>query len=149
MDAPLLTDDFREFLRLFNAHGVDYLLVGGYAVGLHGYPRATVDLDVWVQSTVDNAERIVRAVRVFGFESPSLEPRLFLNPNNIVRFGVPPFRIELMTSIDGVDFAACRANSVTFDIDGLAVPVIALSDLKANKRAAGRHKDLADLEQLP
>ena len=97
MDAPLLTDDFREFLRLLNANRVDYLLVGGYAVGLHGYPRATVDLDVWVSATPDNADPILRALRAFGFDAPSLKARLFVDPRSIVRFGLPPFRIEIMT----------------------------------------------------
>ena len=149
MDAPLLTDDFKEFLRLLNANRVDYLLVGGYAVGLHGYPRATVDLDVWVRATGDNAERVLRALREFGFDLPELEPTLFTDPRSIVRFGVPPFRIEVMTSIDGVEFEACRAQAVEFDLDDVRVPVISLIDLKINKRAAGRHKDLADLENLP
>jgi hypothetical protein len=149
MDAPLLTDDFREFLRLLNAHGVDYLLVGGYAVALHGYPRATVDLDVWVRASTDNAERILAAVRAFGFDSPLLEPTLFVAPDQIVRFGIPPFRIELMTTISGVEYGACRINASVHDIDGVAVPVISRDDLKVNKRASGRHKDLADLEHLP
>jgi hypothetical protein len=149
MDAPLLTDDFKEFLRLLNANRVDYLLVGGYAVGLHGYPRATVDLDVWVRATGDNAERVLRALREFGFDLPELEPTLFTDPRSIVRFGVPPFRIEVMTSIDGVEFEGCRAQAVEFDLDDVRVPVISLADLKINKRAAGRHKDLADLENLP
>jgi len=149
MDAPLLTDDFKEFLRSLNANHVDYLLVGGYAVGLHGYPRATVDLDVWVRATPGNAERVLRSLRDFGFDVPTLEPRLFIDPQSIVRFGVPPFRIEVMTSIDGVEYEACRERAVEFDLDGVPVPVISLADLKANKRAAGRHKDLADLENLP
>ena len=149
MDAPLLTDDFREFLRLLNANRVDYLIVGGYAVGLHGYPRATVDLDVWVRAAPDNAERILHALRDFGFAVPALGARLFVDPRSIVRFGTPPFRIEVMTSIDGVEYDACRANATTFDIGGLAVPVISLADLKTNKRSAGRHKDLADLDHLP
>jgi hypothetical protein len=149
MDAPLLTDDFREFLRSLNAHGVDYLLVGGYAVALHGYPRATIDLDVWVRTTPANAERIIAAVRAFGFDSPALEPRVFTAPDQIVRFGVPPFRIEIMTTISGVAFEACHARASRHDIDGLVVPLISLEDLKANKRAAGRHKDLADLDELP
>lgn len=149
MDAPQLPDDFREFLRLLGAHRVEYLLVGGYAVGLHGYPRATIDLDVWVATTPRNAGHLVGALREFGFDVPALEPGLFLNPSSIVRFGMPPFRIEVMTSIDGVQFDACRANAVDFDLHGLQVPVISLSDLKTNKRAAGRHKDLADLDNLP
>ncbi len=149
MDVPLLTDDFREFLRLLNASRVDYLLVGGYAVGLHGYPRATIDLDVWVRATPENAVRVIDALTAFGFDLPGLEPRLFVDPRSIVRFGVPPFRIEVMTTIDGVSYPECRERAVTFDIDGLPVPVIALADLRTNKRAAGRHKDLADLENLP
>jgi hypothetical protein len=149
MDAPLLTADFKEFLRLLNASRVDYLLVGAYAVGLHGYPRATVDLDVWVNPTPGNASQVIAALREFGFDAPTIEPRLFIDPRSIVRFGVPPFRIEIMTSIDGVTYRECWNNRETFDMDGLAVPVISLPDLKANKRAAGRHKDLNDLENLP
>lgn len=149
MDVPLLTDDFREFLSLLNASRVDYLLVGGYAVGLHGYPRATVDLDIWVAATPDNAGRVVAAVRAFGFDAAAVEPHLFVNPRTLVRFGVPPFRIEIMTSIDGVTFDECRSRAVDFDMDGVSVPVIALGDLRTNKRAAGRHKDLADLDNLP
>ena len=149
MDAPLLTDDFKEFLRLLNANRVDYLLVGGYAVGLHGYPRATVDLDVWVRATANNAERVLHALKDFGFDLPDLEPTLFTDPRSIVRFGVPPFRIEVMTAIDGVQFEACRGRAVEFELDDVCVPVISLPDLKINKRAAGRHKDLADLENLP
>jgi hypothetical protein len=149
MDAPLLTDDFKEFLRLLNASRVEYLLVGGYAVGLHGYPRSTADLDIWIQTTPDNAARLVAAVDAFGFNLPELQPALFLDPRRIVRFGVPPFRIEIMTSIDGVQFDACRSRAVNFDLGGVIVPVISLADLKVNKRAAGRYKDLADLENLP
>ena len=123
MDAPLLTADFKEFLRLLNATRVDYLLVGGYAVGLHGYPRATVDLDVWVRATPGNAERIVQALRSFGFALPALEPRLFVDSRSIVRFGTPPFRIEIMTSIDGVEYDACRRRALVFDIEGVSVPL--------------------------
>lgn len=149
MDAPLLTDDFREFLRLLGAQHVDYLLIGGYAVALHGYPRATIDLDIWVRADAENARRIMAALREFGFDSPLLAEGLFVLPDQIVRFGVPPFRIELLTSIAGVVFTECRARAVMLDIDALTVPVISLDDLKINKRAAGRHKDLADLEHLP
>jgi hypothetical protein len=149
MDAPLLTDDFREFLRLLNAHRVEYLLVGGYAVGIHGYPRATVDLDVWVRATEDNAQRVIDALGAFGFDVARLAPALFIDSRSLVRFGVPPFRIEVMTSIDGVEFDACRGRALICDVDGVEVPVISLPDLKVNKRASGRHKDFADLENLP
>ena len=88
-------------------------------------------------------------MRAFGFDLPTLQPRLFTDPGSIVRFGTPPFRIEVMTTIDGVEFDACAARADVFELDDLAIPVIALADLKANKKAAGRHKDLADLENLP
>ena len=149
MDAPLLTDDFREFLKSLNANHVEYLLVGGYAVGLHGYPRATIDLDVWVRAERANARRVISALRAFGFETTALNENLFIKSESLVRFGVPPFRIEIMTAIDGVQFDRCHRRAVTFDIEGMPVPVISLADLKINKRAAGRHKDLNDLENLP
>lgn len=149
MDAPLLTDDFKEFLRSLNAAGVEYLVVGGYAVGLHGYPRATADLDIWVRPTPPNAAKVLQVTREFGFDAPTLRAALFTNPDSIVRFGVPPFRIEIMTTIDGVEFPGCYERAIRFEVGGLAVPVISLADLKINTRAAGRHKDLDDLENLP
>jgi predicted nucleotidyltransferase len=149
MDVPLLTDDFKEFLKSLNESGVSYLVVGGYAVGLHGYPRATIDLDIWVEPTAANAERVVAALRTFGVGASVPAADVFVNPRTLVRFGVPPFRIEIMTAIDGVTFGPCHARAVRFDVDGVAMPVISLDDLKINKQAAGRHKDLNDLENLP
>ena len=102
-----------------------------------------------MRATPDNAERILQALRAFGFDLPALEPQLFIDPRRIVRFGTPPFRIEIMTSIDGVEFDPCHCRLLLFDIEGVPVPVISLDDLKINKRAAGRHKDLADLDNLP
>lgn len=136
-------------MRLLTVYRVDYLIVGGYAVGLHGYPRATIDLDVWIAPTPENAQRVVAALRAFGFDVPALQPELFVEPDSLVRFGTPPFRIEVMTAIDGVGYETCRRNAVHFEMDGLTLPVISLPDLKTNKRAAGRNKDLADLDNLP
>jgi hypothetical protein len=141
--------DFTEFLRLLNAHRVDYLLVGGFAVAFHGYPRATADMDVWVARHADNAARIVLALRAFGFDVPSLTEELFLDPDRIVRMGVAPLRIEIMTAIDGVVFEECRERAVVEVVGGSPVPIIGLADLKANKKASGRSKDLADLDNLP
>ena len=149
MDATELPLDFKDFLRLLNRHAVEYLLIGGYAVGYHGYPRVTQDMDLWVAIHPENAERLARVLREFGFDLPGLSPELFLNPKAIVRMGLPPMRIEICTHIDGVEFAGCYARRVADEIDGTPVSVIALEDLKANKRAAGRAKDLADLEHLP
>ncbi len=149
MDEIEFPPDFIEFLRSLNANGVDYLLVGGFAVAIHGYPRATADMDVWVGTAKENAERIVAALRQFGFDVPGLDPDLFVVPDQIIRMGVAPIRIEILTSIDGVEFADCARRSVIHRIGEDHVPVIGLDDLKTNKAASGRNKDLDDLDNLP
>jgi hypothetical protein len=146
---PHLPADFKDFLSLLDAHRVEYLLIGGYAVAYHGYPRATVDLDVWIARTPDNAQRTVAALYEFGFTDPVLRPALFLEQDRIVRMGVPPFRIEIATTISGVEFDDCYRSRVDAVIDGVVVPVIDLANLRRNKQAAGRNKDLDDLENLP
>lgn len=132
-----------------NEHRVEYLLVGGYAVGFHGYPRATVDMDIWVRRQPENAARIVDALREFGFGVSNLTPDLFLQEDQIVRMGVPPVQLEIFTYIPGVEFEACFKNRVAAEIDGLPVFLISREDLRINKKASGRHKDLDDLEHLP
>jgi hypothetical protein len=149
MATPSLPQDFKEFLKSLNAHGVEYLVVGGYAVGYYGYPRATADIDLWVAIHPDNAARVVQAIRAFGFDQPALTPTLLLKPDQIIRMGMPPFRIEVMTTISGVRFEECHAARTLADLDGVPVPIIGLEQLKHNKRAAGRFKDLDDLEHLP
>jgi predicted nucleotidyltransferase len=144
-----LPQDFKDFLRLLDAEGVEYLLIGGYAVAYHGYPRATEDIDLWIASNPENAERIVRALRQFGFDVPELAPDLFLKPNSIVRMGVPPLRIELATTISGLEFRECYKARLTEVLDGINVSIISLADLKENKKASGRFRDLDDLERLP
>ena len=144
-----LPPDFREFLKLLNVHNVEYLLVGGFAVGFHGYPRSTSDIDIWVGRSPENAVRVVAAIREFGFDTPNLSPDLFQQDRKIVRMGNPPIRIEVMNIIDGVTFDQCRENRIAADFDGIPVPVIGLSDLKANKKASARPKDLDDLDHLP
>ena len=144
-----LPRDFRDFLRLLNAHGVEYLVIGGYAVGYHGYPRATHDMDLWVGAHVKNAERIVAALHEFGFDMPELTPDLFLQDKSMVRMGVPPVRIEITTTISGVGFDECYAERVVATIGDIPTSIISLHHLKTNKKASGRHKDLDDLEHLP
>lgn len=149
MGTPVLPPDFREFLQLLNSNEVDYLLVGGYAVGFYGYVRATADMDVWIASNPQNAGRLVATLRQFGFTSPELNESLFLKPDSIIRMGTPPFRIELFTGLSGVEFDACYGNRVRAIIDEVPVDLISLPDLRANKLASGRTKDLVDLEHLP
>ena len=144
-----LPPDFREFLRLLNAHQVEYLLIGGYAVAYHGYPRATADMDIWIATHPRNAAQVVAALKEFGFDVPELSVELFQAENQIVRMGKPPVRIEIVTGISGVNFAECYAARVIHVLDGLEVSLISLHHLKLNKRAAGRYKDLDDLENLP
>lgn len=143
-----LPPDFKEFLKLFNDYKVRYLLIGGYAVGYYGYPRTTNDMDVWVALDRENAERVTAALKAFGFDTPELSPNLFLY-DNIVRMGVPPLRIEVLTAISGVSFDDCYAECVEEVFDGVPVNLISLPRLKQNKQASGRHKDLDDLEHLP
>ncbi len=107
MATPPLPSDFKEFLRLLISHQVEFLLIGGHAVGYYGYVRATADMDIWVRSDAGNASRIVSAIRDFGFSQRELNEELFLQPSRIVRMGVPPLRIELLTSISGVTFEEC------------------------------------------
>ena len=144
-----LPDDFKEFLKLLNCYQIEYLLIGGFAVGYHGYPRATNDMDIWVASTEENAANLVAAISEFGFDQSELTPKIFLQPKKIVRMGVPPMRIEVLTSISGVEFSLCYSERIEDSIDGVTVNVISLEHLKANKLASGRLKDLNDLEHLP
>ncbi|MFQ5408743.1 MAG: hypothetical protein ACE5FI_10035 [Anaerolineales bacterium] len=144
-----LPPDFRDFLRLLKEHQVDYLLIGGYAVGYHGYPRATNDLDIWIAIHSTNAARMVNALQDFGFDMPQLTEDLFLQGDSIVRMGVAPIKIEVAMTISGVDFEECYAERVVDTLDGIEVNIIDLRHLKTNKKASGRFKDLADLENLP
>ena len=144
-----LPTEFSELLKLFNAHEVRYLIVGGYAVAYHGYPRTTGDIDIWIKPTEENGRRIVAALRAFGFSVPALQPDLFMKPDQVVRMGHPPLRVELLTSISGVDFETCYPKRVQGRLDDVETCLIDLESLKANKRASGRHKDLDDLEHLP
>lgn len=141
-----LPPDFREFLKLLNSHEVEYLLIGGYAVNYYGYARATIDMDVWIRISPENAPKLTEAIQKFGFSQ--VRDQLFLEPGKVIRMGVPPLRIEIQTSVSGIDFAECWRNRTAAEIDGVPVNLIGLADLKANKKACGRYKDLADLEQL-
>jgi hypothetical protein len=144
-----LHPDFRDFLRLLNSHRVEYLVVGGYAVGYHGYPRATGDLDIWIALSEANAENTAKSLHDFGMSEREVTMDLFTQKNRVIRIGVPPVRIEVITTASGIDFEQCYKHREVIDIGGIPVNFISLDDLKVNKRACGRHKDLEDLEHLP
>jgi hypothetical protein len=141
--------DFKDFLKLLNFQGVEYLIVGGYAVGLHGYPRATGDMDIWIAVDASNAKKVAKVIREFGMPDELVTEALFLEKDKVIRMGVPPVRIEVITGASGVNFSECYSRRVVVEIDGVQVNFICLEDLKANKKASARHKDLEDLEHLP
>jgi len=145
----VLPPDFREFLHLLHAHGVEYLVIGAYAVGYHGYPRATPGLDIWIARNSDNAERMVVVMAEFGFDRFELSTSMFLHDKNIVEIGKPPLCIKVMTTISGVSFDECYAERTVDIIDEMEVNFISLKHLKINKKASGSYKDLNDLENLP
>ena len=145
----VLPPDFKEFLRLLNDKNIQYLLIGGYAVGYHGYPRATNDMDIWIAINLKTAEQMVLALKEFGFDTSQLSEKIFLKENSIVRMGIAPMRIEILTTISGVDFEDCFQQKIVDEIDGTEVNIIGLKQLKINKKASGRHKDLDDFENLP
>ncbi len=143
-----LSPDFNGFIRLMNEHGARYLVVGGYAVAFHGHPRYTKDLDVWIDSTPENASRVVAVLDSFGFRSLELSIEDFTRSDAIVQLGRPPNRIDLLTTLAGVSFDACYTRRVVLERADGAIPFIDLDCLRQNKRAAGRLQDRADLENL-
>jgi predicted nucleotidyltransferase len=143
-----LPQDFKEFLKLLRSHGVKYLLIGGYAVSYHGYVRPTGDMDIWILPEPENVARIIDALGDFGFGSTGLSPELFLAPRRIVRIGNAPLRLEIMNAISGVEFEECYRTRITESMHGIEVDLIDLGNLKRNKAASGRLKDLDDLSHL-
>ncbi|MCX6609049.1 MAG: hypothetical protein NTV52_36395 [Acidobacteria bacterium] len=146
MAMTLMPPDFKEFLRYLKDHEVRFLLIGGYAVNAHGYVRNTVDIDVWVASDPENRRRVVHAVREFGFASTGYD--VLDAERAMLRMGAPPLRIAVMRVIDGVEFEDCWSRRVQVVLDGVELPLISLPDLKTNKLASGRPKDLVDLNEL-
>jgi len=144
----VLNPDFNAFVESLNANRVRYLVVGGYAVAFYGHPRYTKDFDLWIEMSPENAARVVRALDQFGFGSLGLKADDFLVPDQVIQLGFPPNRIDLLTTLSGVDFAACYALRVEVELGAVSVAFIDLVHLKENKKASGRHQDLADLEHL-
>lgn len=144
----MLNQDFREFIQSLNDNRVDYLVVGGYAVAFYGHPRYTKDIDIWLRPSENNAQAVVTALAQFGFGSLDIDKEDFLHPDRIIQLGYPPARIDLLTTIPGVDFDKCYQARVETLMDGLPISFIDLDNLLTNKRASGRLQDLADVENL-
>ena len=140
--------DFAEMLRALAAEGVEYLVVGAYAVAGHGIPRATGDIDLWVRPTADNAARLWRALERFGAPRSQLTPESFTQPDVVYQIGLPPSRIDFLTSIDGVVFDDAWIEKVPCVVNGITFNMLSLRHLLENKRATGRPQDLADVARL-
>ncbi len=144
----VMNKDFKEFIELLNANNVKYLIVGGYAVGIHGYPRYTKDLDIWILVSHENAENVLKSLKQFGFGSLGLQKEDFLRPDEFVQLGYPPNRIDIVTSCDGVVFETCYESKKQVIVGDLTINFIDLENLKKNKKASARPQDLADLDNL-
>lgn len=146
----LLNPDFREFVDCLNKFEVEYILVGGYAVVVRGHSRSTGDMDVWVNKTPDNLIRLHKAMNEFGLPVIAISAEAFLSDQvDVFSFGRPPFAIEIMTAVKGLDFESSFAAATWYDDEGLKIRVIHLNQLILAKKASGRYKDLDDLEHLP
>lgn len=148
--APRLNADFLDLLASLRTHEVEHLIVGAFALAVHGVARATGDIDVWVRPSHANAARVVAAVTAFGapLEAHGVDADAFVRPGTVYQLGLPPSRIDLLTRIDGVSFDDAWSGRVTATFDGLSVPVLGLAALRTNKAATGRAKDRADLAML-
>jgi predicted nucleotidyltransferase len=144
----VLNQDFKEFIQSLNDNQVNYLVIGGYAVALYGYPRYTKDIDIWIEMTQENAVNTIKALEQFGFGSLDIQLDDFMKPDSVIQLGYPPSRIDLITTPDGVNFANCYAAKIEVSIDNVTVNFIDLENLRLNKKASGRLQDLADLENL-
>lgn len=140
--------DFRELLKLFNAHNVEYLIVGGYALAFHGVPRYTGDIDILVKPDLKNGQKIMKALKDFGFGSLGLSSNDFSLPEKIIQLGVPPVRIDIITSITGATWEQIVTQRVNGVYGDVPVYYIGKKDFLTNKKAISRHKDLADIEAL-
>jgi hypothetical protein len=140
--------DFKEFIELLNKHEVEYLLVGGYALGIHGYPRYTGDLDIWIKPETANAQKVLAVLKEFGFAELGLSESDFTKIGNVIQLGYPPLRIDLLTQPDGVEFEGSFSRRLDLDYNDLLIHVIGLEDFKKNKAASGRPKDISDLQNL-
>ena len=144
----MLSPDFKEFIELLNVHNVQYLIVGGYALAFHGHPRYTKDIDIWIATNTDNAQKMLNVLKDFGFASLSLSQQDFLEQDNIIQIGFPPNRIDILTSVDGIQFADSISESSIIKVDGITIHLIGIHKLIENKTASGRLQDLADVEKL-
>ena len=144
----MLNSDYKDMLQVLLDNGVNFLLVGAYAMGVHGYPRATGDIDIWVEPSAENSARVYRSMEAFGAPLQEIDESTFATPGIVFQIGVAPRRIDIITTISGVRFDEARRQQQIAEIEDLPVPILSLSDLIRNKRATGRDKDRLDADRL-
>ena len=148
MNERILNPDYRDMVECLLREGVDFMLVGGYAVALHGWPRTTFDIDFWIMANPQNAKAVMRAITSFGAPLMGLTEADFHKPGMVFQIGTEPQRIDIISAVDGLDYADAALRAVTMNVDGLEIKVVSLDDLIVNKRASGRPKDIADAVML-
>lgn len=144
----MFNPDFKEFVQLLIKNQVEYLIVGGYAVSIHGYPRYTGDLDIWINSTDSNAQKVLSCIKEFGFSSSELTESDFTKKYGIIQLGYPPVRIDIINNVDGVNFEECFQKKSIIEVENLQVNFISLEDLITNKKTTARPRDIDDVENL-
>jgi len=144
----MLNEDYKDMLRSLSDENVRFILVGAYALAAHGYPRATMDIDIWVMPSPENADAVLRALNRFGAPLQNLSKEDLLKAGTIFQIGVAPRRIDIITAASGLEFEPAYRNSIPVNIEGIEVRIPSIDDLILNKKATGRTKDLADVEAL-
>ena len=144
----MLNSDYKDMLQALLDHGVKFLLVGAYAMGVHGYPRATGDIDIWVEPSSENSTRVYRSMAAFGAPLHEIDEATFATPGVVFQIGIAPRRIDIITAISGVGFDDAYQQRQIIEMEDLSIPILSLGDLIKNKRATGRDKDRLDADRL-
>jgi len=144
----VLNSDYKDMLQVLLDNGVKFLLVGAYAMGAHGYPRSTGDIDIWVEPSPDNSRRVYLALAQFGAPLGEVDEATFVKPDVVFQIGVAPRRIDIMSSVSGVEFDEAYQHRQTVELEGMPIPILSYDDLVRNKRATGRDKDRLDADRL-
>ena len=144
----MLNSDYKDMLQVLLDNNVKFLLVGAYAMGAHGYPRATGDMDIWIEPTNENSVKVYRSMKAFGAPLHEIDEKTFAKPDIVFQIGVAPRRIDIITAISGVGFDDAYQQRQILEMEGLSIPILSLSDLIRNKRATGRDKDRLDADHL-
>ncbi len=144
----VLNKDLREFVGLLKEKGVKYLVIGGYAVAYHGYPRYTKDIDIWVWLNEENAQKVIETIKAFGMASMNILVEDLLNKNSVIQLGMPPNRIDILTDLETLDFETCYAQKEVLNLDGLEISFIDFDSLVQSKLVAGRPQDKVDAKKL-